>query len=145
MSGLNAPALISSMTDYEPGTFTPTLVGAVSGVTYGGDRFGNYRELAGLVFVEGLISTTGLTIDDAGGVVRLGGLPFAGAVNQSIHISHSATWAGDRPSLGVFWNAGTELTLLYRTAINGDGQFLRGSDCATGNGNTLTFSGSYSK
>ena len=132
---------------YEDGTWTPTLVTTgtnFTSVTYAGARVGKYTRIGRVVTVEGIMVTSSVTVGAASGVVRIGGLPYAGLANgASIAVGYADGWAVNVPIAGIF-QANSTIQLYYRALANGPTVDTPVSDVATGaNGNYLYFSGSY--
>lgn len=113
-SGTTGTVVSNTMTMYEEGTFTPTLDGAVSGITTYSNQVGFYTKVGNMAYVSIAIVITAAT---GTGNAIIGGLPFtirADAVNGysgTVNIN-GAGWG---------WPVGTTTCIL---------RFLQGSSTA---------------
>ena len=136
--------------DYEEGTWTPVYTSSGLGSIVYDIQNGSYTKVGNMVYVDGILRTSSLTITTAGAETKIGGLPFtaqsaSGSVS-SISTSLQAGWvAPGAPSMGSVNNNTTTLTL--RVGIdNGDLNYTNffASSFGTGvNANRIYFSVAY--
>lgn len=114
--------------DYEEGTWTPTYVpetGSFTSITYDPFTFGRYTKVGRLCHAWGFIRTDAITLGTAGGLVYMGGFPFAAKVGTGLANVGSITtvnaWAGENP-IAIRMNTGNanQAIFQYRTSITGD-------------------------
>jgi hypothetical protein len=153
-TGITFPATASASTDantlddYEEGTWTPQYIGGTtdfSSISYI-NTTGKYIKVGKLVNAFGRIRTSAVTAGSAAGVLLLGGFPFAFNSNTALTIGFAQNFNVDNPSGGYPETTGvTSLTLVYRTAANGNitNSSVADLNTAAGNHNHLYFSVMY--
>jgi len=66
--------------DYEEGTWTPALTKSgtdYDAVSYAASTYGRYTKVGNMVFIQGRIITTSVTVGSASGSAKIGGFPFS--------------------------------------------------------------------
>ena len=137
--------------DYEEGTWTPAYdtsgsTGAISNVTYA-TQVGRYVKIGRVVYLEGVLKTSAITVDTSG-TYDIGGMPFTAATGTAIgsvftYLQNS--WNNAPRSFDAV--AGTT-RMRGRQGIDvGDGTYTTGNtnDFQTnaGDKNRIYFSGQY--
>jgi hypothetical protein len=134
-------ASANTLSDYEEGTFSPTLEAQTTpftSITYSSIRGGRYTKIGDTVYCTITMRTD--AISGGTGIIRLTNLPFT-ALNDTANFTIGGgfiydagsfgTFAGDNPSsLSVITNT-NQATLLYRATSNGVVVSLDVSDLAT--------------
>jgi len=136
--GTGGPSPITSNTldDYEEGTWTPTYsttAANFTSVTYNTVfTKGTYTKIGNTVVARGYIRTEAITVGSAGGVVRIGGIPFTSSagVNAITDTRSRGMCAGD----GFAASAPSLLS-----SDNGSAYFILNSANATGSGTAYGF------
>ena len=150
---LGGTGAANKLDDYEFGFFEPTYTSngtQPSGITYDptvGNE-GRYTKIGGVVHIQINMRTDAIT-NVGNGSLKISGLPFASA-NYSSQGGYSVfTCQGDgflsnQPRAAQIGESLTELTILYRTVINGGLSSLPTSSLNTGsNDNLIRLSGTY--
>jgi len=154
----NTPA--SGMTSqllnwYEEGTWTPTLVTDgtnFTSVSYTASTGAKYIRMGKIVYVQGYLRTSSVTVGSASGNVSIGGLPFTsssntGSMNNGLGdgiISQAYSWTTNNPcTLTVAVNS-TLMNIIYRSTANGETNGIPISSVGTGaNANAMVFNAMY--
>lgn len=111
-NGISFDAGSNVMNSYVVGTFTPTMIGTVAGITTYSQQNGYYTRIGAIVQVQALVVGSAAT---GTGAIVLGGLPFTvknqtgGNAMGAIQSSCSATWT---------FPAGTT-SPIYDALVNG--------------------------
>jgi hypothetical protein len=138
---------------YETGTWTPTFTssaGSFTSITYDAAVTGaKYTRIGNVVYIQGSMRTTAITVGTASGNLLISGLPFAAVANStgqdgtaSGTISQSSAWAVNTPS--SIQIASSTITLFHRLTANGASALTQVTDAGTGAAaNLIRFSGSY--
>lgn len=132
-----APSLTTTGTN-----FTSVTLNANSG--------GTYTKIGDLVFIEGQIRTTALTVGAASGDVVIGNLPFPAVASTgatldgygSVCVGQSATW-GKSPLSGLIISGENRIRLFTRATFAGDCVASAVGDVTAGAGNIIFFSAVY--
>jgi len=136
--------------DYQTGPWTATY--ETTGTNFGSvtytDQQGYYTKIGRLVMVSGYLQTSAITTGGASGDVIIAGLPFqisnAGTGVNGAGAVNAAGFSGDTPIGIQSLRNENVLRLTYRTSVNGADLPLQVSDMATGTGNRIYFTCSYS-
>ena len=143
----------NKLDDYEFGFFLPTYTSSgtdPSGITYDptvGNE-GRYTKIGGVVHIQINIRTDAISNKGTGNL-HISGLPFASGSYSSQGGYSVFTCQGDgflsnQPSAAQVGENSTELSILYRTVINGGLLSSQTSDLNTGsNDNLIRISGTY--
>lgn len=114
---------------YQEGTWAPNYVTtgtAFGSVTYDAITGGKYTRIGNMVFVQGVLRTSALTVGSASGDVRIGGLPFPAAANtgstangnSAISISIASGFVTNAPSHGPVIANTSQIGLYFNVAGN---------------------------
>ena len=128
----------NTLDDYEEGTWTavysPSVssFGTITMTTYVGDA-PSYVKIGRMVTVTAVMSTYDLTVGAASGNVRISGLPFTIDKSGAATISDTVGWAGQNPLSGSILG-NDDITLQYRSLVDGDDTILNVTDLTTGSG-----------
>jgi hypothetical protein len=149
----HAPGMTSELfDDYEEGTWTPTLLASTTDFTsvsyFPGAVTGRYTKIGNIVYIQGCMRTTAITVGSAAGNLRIGGLPFTAenvAFSDScISIASVSGFVTNQPSAGRVVGNTTQIELEYRATANGATVVMDFSEANTGyNVNILNFSATY--
>lgn len=123
VGGISFDGGTNVMSAYTVGTFTPTLVGTVTGTTTYTNQFGYYVRIGELVQIQGAVQGSAAT---GTGNVVLGAFPFT-IKNQSLGL---ALGSMDSGSSGWAWPASTTMLSPY-----GNANAPNGSITASGSSN----------
>jgi len=154
----NAP--YDSGTEYEEGTWTPTLTTSgtnFDSVTYDSLTGGKYVKIGNLVQVQGFLRTDAVTVGSASGNIGIGGLPYSlenstsgkADGHSSFTMGLSRNWkdlgSGVRNNpTRIVADANTTTAGLYYQEHNANYGIVVVADVDTGtNGNEIYFSGTY--
>ena len=130
-------ASTNALDDYEEGTWNPTYEpasGAFTSITYD-IQTGHYTKVGRLVTCTFLVRTDAITVGTASGAIKIGDLPFTSISSAAriLSISYAANYAGETPAAGYASGAGNNMTLNYRTTVDGSfNNSLQVSDLGTG-------------
>lgn len=128
----------------QSGTWTPTLATdgtAFTSVTYN-IQTGTYRRIGSLVFFNGSLRTSAVTVGAATGFVTIGGLPFSAIGGGQITVGQALSWAGEVPMAGTI--SSSVIYLSYRASVTGGTTLSAVADVGTGaSANRIDFSGFY--
>jgi len=137
--------------DYEEGTWTPAYdtsgsTGAISNVSYA-TQVGRYVKIGRVVYLEGVLKTSAITVDTSG-TYDIGGMPFTAATGTaigSVFTYLQSNWSNAPRSFDAV--AGTTRMRARQGIDVGDGSYTQGStnDFQTnaGDKNRIYFSGHY--
>lgn len=128
---------------YSTGTFNATLT--TSGVDYTSVTYTNqscrYIRIGALVYIQGRITTSAVTLGAANGAIAIAGLPFTpvassvgGNGRSAINIGYTNGWGTNVPSHGFLNNITAKVHLFYLATANGMSQ----STAATVGGDVST-------
>lgn len=143
------------LTDYEEGTWTPAFAPATGSFTSIGyvanGTSARYTKIGRVVFFQGALQTSGITVGTASGTVYITGLPFTsanisgyGAGYPAVIVSEVNGYGVNYPSSAVVDINSTRLYMNYRATAAGATSALQVSDLATGGfSNLVRFAGSY--
>ena len=145
-TGSNQNELLS---DYEQGTWTPVYQssgGTISGISYNA-QVGRYVKIGNLVYIEGKLQTSAITVDTSG-TYDIGGLPFtsnSAASLGGIKCYLQQSWVNAPDTFDV--SASTN-TMRARQGIDvGDGTYTTGQtadfNVNVGSKNRVLFNGHY--
>lgn len=136
--------------DHTFGGWSPTY--ETTGVDFDsvtlGTTQGFYVKNGKMVYVEGIIETSAVTVGAATGAAIIGGLPYvssnagAGAV-AALSLARVSGFNVNHPSNGWVARNSDYIQLEYRTAANGNTNTLVPGDLAPGGINRIIFSGVY--
>ncbi len=139
-AGQVASADANTLDDYERGTFDPVFVSTNNTFTYG-TQWGSYVKIGRTVWCNFVITSDTATINTAGSIVKIGGLPYnivnhvnargGGAIGAAL------TFAGDVPCGIQIIEGQPTVQLTYRATANGDFSSLIGSDMKLTAGNSI--------
>jgi hypothetical protein len=140
-----ASADANTLDDYEEGTFTPTIVGGITGVTYTSQE-GFYTKVGRFVSYTLRVSISAGTA--AGSIVQITGLPFASNANGNNQYFSGGlfTYAGPSIAGSLTTNLPTVYTPFNSTAIQlyrTDGDSLLGTQLNSASTFNGYFIGSY--
>ena len=135
--------------DYEEGTWTPVYQnasGGISGLSYN-LQVGKYTRIGNVVYIQGLLRTTAVTVDSAG-TYDIGGLPFTSTATSALGAVHcylQFAWDKAPHSFDVTANSAS---MRARQGIDvGDGSYTTASTTdfneSAGSKNRIYFNGSY--
>ena len=115
------------LADYEEGTWTPEINTTTPPTTpFGQFNDGaTYTKIGNVVYLRGQFRTNGVTIAGAGGVVYIGGLPYApaaGGTGGGIWVIDASSWAADTPRAG---SAQTNSRILLHSTATSTGAFAQ--------------------
>jgi hypothetical protein len=149
-SGTDQSANVTALPiNYRIGVWSATYT--TTGTDFGSvtytDQQSSFTKVGRLVTVSGHIQTSAITVGGATGNVVIGGLPFAtsnaGTGVRGSGSVNSAGFAGDTP-IGLRVDRNTSvLRPTYRSSIGGDDLLLEIADLATGSGNRIYFTCTY--
>jgi hypothetical protein len=135
------------LSDYEEGTWTPTLTADVNftSVSYNAITEGVYTKIGRVVNFYCTVYTTSITVGPASGSVYISGLPFtsSSAPSGGGLITACQVWAINTPLYGEVLQSGTRIALGKRLAVNGATSAIEVTDVGTGSSNFVRISGSY--
>ena len=149
---VNAGSTSKLLADYEEGPWTPTLTTSgtnFTSVSYFPDAVnGRYTKIGNLVFIQGSMRTTAITVGSASGDLRIGGLPFTastvGFSNAVVNIGSASAFVTNQPSTGLVVGGSKTISLAYRATANGATTAMGFAEANTGyNVNILQFSAVY--
>ena len=158
-AGITFPATVSAssdantLDDYEEGTWTPSYSASngvpFSSVTYE-NQAGFYTKIGNIVFVQGRLRTSNLTIGSASGELYVNNLPFT-CVNDSNAGRNAGSlfavngFSGNNPSAINAESGNVYCQLGYRTTANGAISAMQVSmlQAASGQYNSMFFSIAY--
>jgi len=134
-------------------SWTPTL--GTTGtqpttVTYNSNTGATYSKVGDIVFIQGQLRTSAVTVGPATGSIVINGLPFPAVANTgstldgwgSISIGQSASWS-KAPLSGIIYSGESRIRLQTRATFAGDTTDTVVSDLIAGAGNIVFFSGWY--
>ena len=143
--------------DYEEGEWTPgygmTSGGSFTSITYNAVRLGGwYVKIGRLVYISGYIATDSVSVNVDGNLV-INGLPFTSASaaglpgfseRYPVTVGEVINWTSNSPFGGYGFAGSTIMFLRYRSASDGHGSSVQGSDLAnTTSDNEVAFSAAY--
>ena len=143
------------LSDYEEGTWTPTLVADgtnFTSVTYDSNTGGRYVKVGKLVHVQCWLKTNAITVGSAAGNLTVAGLPFAvtassGSTNDgqsNAAIGYSASFTSVQPTSITVQANSTVVYLWTRTNNASNPSTLVVANAGTGSGsNYVTFTATY--
>ena len=119
----------NTLDDYEEGTWTPEINTTTPPTTpFGQFNDGaTYTKIGNVVYLRGQFRTNGVTIAGAGGVVYIGGLPYApaaGGTGGGIWVIDASSWAASTPRAG---SAQTNSRVLLHSTATSTGAFAQTS------------------
>jgi hypothetical protein len=141
----------NKLDDYEEGTWTPVYeaeTGSFTTMTYTNND-GVYTKIGDTVFISADLRTSNVNVTGASGQLYIDNLPFTvGSATCSIALSQALSFSasGNAPISIHAIASGTRLTVMYRTAVNGDTTACDVTDLRTGTGinrNFIRFAGCY--
>jgi hypothetical protein len=111
---------VNTLDDYEEGTWTPTLSGAFSSLTYSSQQ-GRYIKIGSFVYATFFVQIN--AVSGGSGNMSLGGAPFASASsgpNPGGYVSLVNGWTTNNPSTFDCGGSGsTDYNIFYRSTSNG--------------------------
>ncbi len=131
---------VNTLDDYEEGTWTPTYTassGSFTSITYD-TQLGDYVKIGRTVFVSVRLQTDAVTLGTATGILRISGLPFTSASNQTGGVTF--TFArffdnGNVPRTGDISSSNTFMNLYATPTATGDLTAVAPSVMSTGSQN----------
>ncbi len=135
----------NTLDDYEEGTWTPaftSLSGDFGSIGYL-FNYGSYTKVGRLVTVVGRIQTDGtaLTIGDAGGALRVTGLPFNSAVSpfvSTVSVANIGGWNSNLAPSSAYVNPSSTFFSMFKRAASNTNETILTADEFISSG---TFSG----
>lgn len=129
--GLTVTAGTEFAPRYAVGTFNATLTTTgtdFTSVTYSNQSC-RYIRIGALVYIQGRITTSAVTIGSANGNIAIGNLPFTpvassvgGNGRSAINVGYTSGWGTNAPSHGFLNNSTAKVALFYLSTANGVSQ-----------------------
>lgn len=114
----NASSNANTLDDYEEGSWTPTIGGAISDPTYTSSQAsGVYIKLGRLVHISALIIVTGVSAQGSGGII-MRGLPFSyggTTYGSQLMIGYNDVW--DTAFTNFYLYGGSAIAFLSPTGV----------------------------
>jgi hypothetical protein len=140
----------NKLDDYEEGTWTPTLdnaAGDLSATNLAFNASGKYTKIGRMVYVTGVVSSSGTITGTASSPVTIKDLPFTVSGNSvygGVFVDDSSSY--NKPSVritsGEFQGSNTIIT-LKKDGTDDETNFLTSDLSSSGNGNRFYISGFY--
>ena len=118
--------------DYEKGTWTPEYIpesGSFSSIVYS-EQSGNYLKFGNMCFIQMRIRTSSLSLGNASGNLRIGGLPFPYAYDRNgLSIGYMRRFgssATEKPTY-VRIASGPSIIIGYNSPNEEDGNYMQAS------------------